>query len=228
MASLQSLLYDVHSLINAPTQPAKFVSGKYGYYHYLCDGFDDVGWGCGYRTLQTICSWLYFNIVSNKKRFENEKVSDVPSIIDIQNALVKMQDKPLSFCNSKQWIGSFEVCICVDYFYNVLCKIHHVRNTESLSVVYDILSTHFDKFGSPVMMGGDSDAASKCILGICGKTAKDCYLLILDPHCKTKPNTESLLKDDWLAWRHVDSFVKSSFYNLCLPQCVSNKKCSLS
>ena len=25
------------------------VSGEYDYYHYLCDGTDDRGWGCGYR-----------------------------------------------------------------------------------------------------------------------------------------------------------------------------------
>ena len=30
---------------------------KYDYWHYVCDNFDDRGWGCGYRTLQTIASW---------------------------------------------------------------------------------------------------------------------------------------------------------------------------
>ena len=28
------------------------VKGEYQYYHYLCDNYDDRGWGCGYRTLQ--------------------------------------------------------------------------------------------------------------------------------------------------------------------------------
>ena len=37
---------------------------EYEYWHYLCDGFDDRGWGCGYRTLQTIASWII-------DRFEN-------------------------------------------------------------------------------------------------------------------------------------------------------------
>ena len=32
--------------------------GDYEYWHYGRDGFDDRGWGCGYRTLQTICSWI--------------------------------------------------------------------------------------------------------------------------------------------------------------------------
>lgn len=34
------------------------VQGTYEYWHYGCDGLDDRGWGCGYRTLQTICSWI--------------------------------------------------------------------------------------------------------------------------------------------------------------------------
>ena len=30
----------------------------YEYWHYCCDDLDDRGWGCGYRTLQTISSWI--------------------------------------------------------------------------------------------------------------------------------------------------------------------------
>ena len=32
----------------------------YDYWHYCCDTFDDRGWGCGYRTLQTIASWIIY------------------------------------------------------------------------------------------------------------------------------------------------------------------------
>ena len=34
------------------------VSGNYGYHHYMQDNFDDDGWGCAYRSLQTIISWF--------------------------------------------------------------------------------------------------------------------------------------------------------------------------
>jgi len=34
------------------------VSGHYAYHHYMQDGYDDSGWGCAYRSLQTIVSWL--------------------------------------------------------------------------------------------------------------------------------------------------------------------------
>jgi hypothetical protein len=33
------------------------VRGPFDYRHYRDDGFDDSGWGCGYRSLQTILSW---------------------------------------------------------------------------------------------------------------------------------------------------------------------------
>jgi len=221
---LPTLLCNVHNSLDVPYKPFKLVRGKYAYYHYLCDAFNDVGWGCGYRTLQTLCSWIFFNIVESDTKSKSTKSYEIPTIMDIQNALVAMQDKPSSFIKSKEWIGSFEVCLCLDYFYDVPCKIHHVRNHESLCSIYDLLITHFDTFASPVMMGGDSDAASKCILGICGSNSNNCYLLILDPHCKTKPTVTSLVEDKWLCWRHIDSFVKSSFYNLCLPQSVSIEK----
>ena len=35
----------------------------YEYWHYCCDKVDDRGWGCGYRTLQTISSWIINRLV---------------------------------------------------------------------------------------------------------------------------------------------------------------------
>ncbi|KAK3260146.1 hypothetical protein CYMTET_30883 [Cymbomonas tetramitiformis] len=34
------------------------VQGDYVYHHYMQDRFDDKGWGCAYRSLQTLCSWF--------------------------------------------------------------------------------------------------------------------------------------------------------------------------
>ena len=34
------------------------VSTPYTHYHYLCDGFDDRGWGCAFRSAQTVISSL--------------------------------------------------------------------------------------------------------------------------------------------------------------------------
>lgn len=34
------------------------VRGKYEYYHYCQNKMDDNGWGCAYRSLQTLASWF--------------------------------------------------------------------------------------------------------------------------------------------------------------------------
>ena len=52
-------------------QEVSMVRGKYDYWHYICDGVDDRGWGCGYRTLQTIISWC----VNNLKEIRKEHVA---------------------------------------------------------------------------------------------------------------------------------------------------------
>ena len=57
------------------------VKGEYEYCHYLYDGTDDRGWGCGYRTLQTIISWIQHN---------SRTELTVPSIKKIQEILVEV------------------------------------------------------------------------------------------------------------------------------------------
>lgn len=69
------------------------------------DNFDDSGWGCAYRSLQTLCSWF---------RLQGYTEHPVPSHEAIQKYLVKIGDKPASFVNSRQWIGSTEVSMCLN------------------------------------------------------------------------------------------------------------------
>ena len=59
------------------------VEGRYDYYHYACDGVDDRGWGCGYRTLQTLSSWII-----NQKCL----VAKVPSIAEFQRRILEGDD----------------------------------------------------------------------------------------------------------------------------------------
>lgn len=67
----------------------------------VVNNFTFKGWGCGYRTLQTICSWLKLNHMDVA----------VPSIREIQSILVDLEDKSKTFIGSRQWIGSFEVFV---------------------------------------------------------------------------------------------------------------------
>ena len=194
------------------------VSGSYQYYHYKCDGYDDIGWGCGYRTIQTICSWLQGGQTT-------EKEVEIPSILDIQRILVDCGDKPASFHGSRDWIGCFEASIVIDTLYNVPCKIVHCEQGRGIQL--DFIREHFSetKLGGPIMMGGDLDAASKGILGY----SIDQCVLVADPHFsksnrEDKIDADYLLRNEWISWRSTNSFEPNSFYNACLPQKFINRK----
>ncbi|XP_032665037.1 inactive Ufm1-specific protease 1 isoform X2 [Odontomachus brunneus] len=160
-------------------------------------------------TLQTICSW----IISNQNLDET-----VPSINTIQKTLVAVEDKDKAFVGSRDWIGSFEVSIVLNQLYDVLSKIIHVSSGKQLIDQVDNIKRHFEQFGSPIMMGGDKDCSSKCIVGL-HTGNKGIYLLIVDPHFVGKArNAEHLRNDYWVWWQNLNDFVDSSFYNLCLPQ----------
>lgn len=81
------------------------------------------GWGCGYRTLQTLCSWV---------KHVQKNQTNIPDIRRIQQILCDMGDKSYEFVGSRDWIGSFEVFfllntsvqICNNKYYRcVLCWI---------------------------------------------------------------------------------------------------------
>ncbi|KAH9590719.1 Ufm1-specific protease 2, variant 2 [Schistosoma haematobium] len=77
------------------------VTGRYTYKHYLQDGVDDRNWGCAYRSLQTLVSWLMWQ--------GEITPGPIPSLRDIQASIVRFGDKPKSFIGSCQWIGSLEM-----------------------------------------------------------------------------------------------------------------------
>ena len=78
------------------------------------------GWGCGYRTLQSLCSWAENKLHSSSSHIaEGGVVADVPSLRKIQEVLVEVGDKPQSFIGSREWIGSFEACIVLDHLFGV-------------------------------------------------------------------------------------------------------------
>lgn len=198
----------------------KTVKGKYKYYHYKCDGYSDVGWGCGYRTTQMMCSWIRNQLINEAKSTSSNKiVAEVPSILEMQKILVDCGDKEAKFVGSKDWIGCFESCIIIDSLYDVPCKIVHC-SPDQIGQHVEGIKAHLEQFGSPIGVGGDLDNASKGIIGAgCASNSETCFL-ITDPHfTSNKPASKHELFDgEWIKWASSASFKNGSFYNFCLPQ----------
>ncbi|XP_028236983.1 probable Ufm1-specific protease isoform X3 [Glycine soja] len=150
MVSLQkgsTLLRDVH--IGIPSSgvtggTVSLVQGSYEYFHYLHDGYNDSGWGCAYRSLQTIISWF---------RLQNYTSIEVPSHREIQQTLVEIGDKDPSFVGSRDWIGAIELSFVLDKLLGVTCKVINVRSGAELPERCRELALHFENQSTPVMIG---------------------------------------------------------------------------
>jgi hypothetical protein len=120
------------------------VKGNYLYYHYCQNKMDDNGWGCAYRSLQTLASWFKCQGYTDK---------EVPTFKDIQKCLVDIGDKPSSFVGSRQWIGSTEVNYVLNTLLGVTSKILYVSSGEEMASKGPELVSHFENHGSPIMIG---------------------------------------------------------------------------
>ena len=66
--------------------------------------------------------------------FLTGNLKSVPSHKEMQKALVEMGDKEKDFIGSNQWIGAFEVSLCINYFTDGFdCKIVNVAQGSLLS-----------------------------------------------------------------------------------------------
>lgn len=208
-------LADVHSSLKPPAMGdntvVHLVDGSYLYCHYMQDRFNDAGWGCAYRSLQTILSWC---ALQNYATFEGGLL---PSHADIQNVLVDIGDKSVDFVGSKDWIGANEVCYVLEKLTGLSSKIWHVSRGSEMEGKGRELANHFDEQGSPVMVGGGVLAWT--ILGVARneRTGKSMFL-ILDPHYEGEDSLSTILKKGWVKWKSADIFIGNTFYNLCLPQ----------
>ena len=184
------------------------VMGEYEYWHYLCDSFDDRGWGCGYRTLQTIASWTI-------NHFEDKTLPKVESIHKYQAILGSMGQEIQE--ESRDWIGTVEACMVIDLLYNIPCKVLHCKSAAEIHAHIPDILTHFSNFGAPLMMGGENDQYSKGIFGIArkGRKFEDVYLLIVDPHYASE-SPDPVQARKFVYWKAL-SELEQGFYNLLMP-----------
>lgn len=213
-----SLLKDVHLGILSSSGVSggvtSTVQGSYDYHHYLQDGIDDSGWGCAYRSLQTIISWFRLQLYTS---------IDIPTHREIQQCLVEIGDKDPSFIGSRGWIGAIELSFVLDKLLGVSCKVMNVRSGAELPEKCRELALHFENQGTPIMIGGGVLAYT--LLGVDFNEANgDCAFLILDPHYTGSDDIKKIVNGRWIGWKKaVDSkgkhfFLHDKFYNLLLPQ----------
>ena len=184
-----------------------FVRGDYDYYHYRQGGLDDSGWGCAYRSMQTLCSWLHCNGYTQKP---------VPRHREIQEMLVEMDDKPLSFVGSDGWIGAVEISLCLQQMYGVQSRILSAQSGSDVAGLARDIADHFEENGSPIMVGGGVLAYT--IIGLdWNKETGNVMFLILDPHYTGPDNPQNIKAGGWCAWKKPSLFKKEYFYNLCMP-----------
>jgi hypothetical protein len=135
------LLYTCHQSLTSPsptytlppplTSPAAvggapaLIRGSYEYCHYMQGRTNDAGWGCAYRSLQTIVTWF---------RLQRYTAKPVPSHREVQATLARLGDKDASFVGSSQWIGAIELGYILDDHLGVTCKVRVCFYKGRLSV----------------------------------------------------------------------------------------------
>ena len=194
--------------------------GHHAFYHYGCDGFQDQGWGCAYRAIQTLVSFLFLNhghlAQGETARFAQ---GPVPSHREIQTALVALGDKPQSLVGSRQWIGSFEALLVLQRWYGVSSKIIYCPDGTHIFSHAAALQSHFDEVGTPVFIGGQDKAYTLLGIDLDASDSSTMRLLILDPHYVGPDVIAPILSKNGCYWILAQKFFQmNSFYNLCLPQ----------
>ncbi|KAL4446803.1 hypothetical protein ABPG77_008047 [Micractinium sp. CCAP 211/92] len=211
-------LSDVH--VGLPRSPVggsvHLVQGSYDYYHYMQDKFDDSGWGCAYRSLQTLCSWF---------ARQHYVARPPPGHREIQAALVQLGDKEAAFIGSKNWIGAIELGYVLDALLGVQHRVLSVQSGDDMPTLAREIAHHFDTQGTPIMIGGGVLAYTLLGIDFDERTGR-CAFLILDPHYTGGEDLKKIHAGQWVAWKQPgdkaaaggELFVSGSFYNLLCPQ----------
>ncbi|XP_035893445.1 ufm1-specific protease 2 [Anopheles stephensi] len=202
-------LINPHESLSVPHPDGRtaLVAGAYTYHHYMQDGFDDKGWGCAYRSLQTLVSWF------NLQGYGSGKI---PTHDDIQSCLVRIGDKQRNFIGSRQWIGSTEVSICLNDMVGIDSRIMFVTHGSEMGSRGMELLQHFQQEGTPIMIGGG--VLAHTILGVSmNAELGETKFLILDPHYTGADELGPVLGKGWCGWKGEDFWDKAAHYNLCMP-----------
>ena len=193
--------------------PAHFVRGPLRYMHYGAQDFADHGWGCGFRTCQSMLSWL-------------DPRNPPPTIPQCQAAIP-------GYSGGREWMGVPDAVALLDSFHGATVIVRHLpahRSANAMAALVAELVRHFDGGGGPVMVGGFGDVKSKTVVGVRG-VGGAAQLMVWDPHYSGSDTAQAheqtavgeaarnrLWDGGWVAWRGLDALRPDSFYNLGMPR----------
>lgn len=204
-------LRNVHfSLINSLPQKKYLVDPNYIYFHYLQDNSKDDGWGCAYRSLQTIVSWYVLNGYKN---------IEIPTIEKIQQTLVDIGDKNQSFIGSSEWIGSAEISFVLNRLLGIDCQFYTFKFGSEIVNNIPKLKQHFETVKTPIMIGGTVLAWTLLGIAVDEDSPQNSKFLILDPHYKGKDEMKTVTgsKSKAVYWSDHKIFKSDASYNFCCP-----------
>uniref|UniRef100_A0A0N4U8B1 Ufm1-specific protease n=1 Tax=Dracunculus medinensis TaxID=318479 RepID=A0A0N4U8B1_DRAME len=188
------------------------IQGAYNYHHYMQDGINDNGWGCAYRSFQTIWSFFLIQGYTDKQ---------VPSHREIQQSLHDCGDKDAKFVGSRQWIGSLELSYCLENMLNITSRIIALNSGAEIVDNARQIGLHFKTNGTPIMIGGGMLAYT--ILGVdFNEITGDCAFLVLDPHYTGDEIIDTVISKGWCGWKPPSFWKSEHFYNLLLPDLPKN------
>ena len=217
---------NIHLAPGAPESPpdAEVVRGSYDFHHFGSGGLDDRGWGCAYRSLQTIASWaLRPPLGTGGREAPSQSSFAVPTHLEVQEALELCGDKPPGFAGSREWIGSFELGLLLDALLGLPSRILPFNCGRELPQAAPSLASHFASGGGPVMCGGGSAAVT--LLGVAPGAPVPCAL-VLDPHFfrardsdPTARGAAEVAAAGCLNWRDLSEIAPEGAHcNLLLPK----------
>lgn len=204
-------LRNVHyPIVNTVPLKKYLADPNYIYFHYLQDGAKDDGWGCAYRSLQTIFSWYLLN---------GHTRLPIPTIPEIQQTLVDIGDKPPAFLGSNEWIGSAEISYVLHRLLGVDCQFFDFSLGAQVVNNLPKLRAHFETSRTPVMIGGTVLAWTLLGIAVDEEQPQNSKFLILDPHYKGKDELKLIAnpKNKAVYWADAKIFKADARYNFCCP-----------
>ena len=178
------------------------VQGTYEYFHYMQwtgagmeakykSPYDDCGWGCAYRSLQSIISWF---------RLQGYTSLPNPTHYEIQKTLVDHCGQDAGqLLGKKMWLGSQDLAYYLDHTIGVTCRTKVFHSGDDVAGGGRELLHHFETQGTPVMIGGGELAFT--LLGVdFDERTGDIRYLIMDPHY-TGADDLMQIQPKWVGWK---------------------------